>query len=172
MTAAPASTKNLMNKAMITGNVGRDAELRYTGNGQPVCSFSLASNETWKDKTGEKQQETQWHNCVIWGTRAEGLAPHITKGTHAAVVGKIKYRKYTGKDGVERTTTDIHVDEFEFLGGKGDAADHTAPTRPAETPQYTGKAAAPAKPTKPMPTEAEIAAQFDGTVQPPDDIPF
>lgn len=106
-----------MNRVHLLGNLGADPELRMTAGGQAVLKFTLATSESWKDKqTGQKKEETQWHRCIIWGPRGEGLAKHLTKGSKVVVEGKIKYGKYE-KNGVTHYSTDIVVDNVHFAGG-------------------------------------------------------
>ncbi len=106
-----------MNKVFLTGNLGADAELRTFDNGGSVLNFSLATTESWKNKeTGEKESRTEWHRCKLFGKRAESLAGHLLKGTKLAVEGSINYGSYE-KDGVTKYTTDIKVNNVEFLGG-------------------------------------------------------
>lgn len=110
-----------MNKVILCGNLGADAELKVTQSGKAFLKFSLATTETWKDKDGNKQEKASWHRCQMWGDRAEKLAQHLTKGTKLLVDGSIEYGSYE-KDGVKHYTTDIKVFNVEFTGGKkGDA---------------------------------------------------
>jgi len=110
------------NRATIVGNLGRDAELRYTPGGTAVASISVATTETWNDKnTGQKKEQTEWHRVVIWGKQAESLEQYLTKGKQVLVEGRIQTRKWT-KDGVDRYTTEIKADRVVLLGGGGDGA--------------------------------------------------
>ncbi len=108
-----------MNKVILMGNLGADAELRMTGGGKPVMNFQVATSESWKDQSGQKQERTEWHRCVMWGDRAEKLAKHLTKGTKLVVEGSIRYSKYE-KNGETRYATDINVERIEFAGSKRD----------------------------------------------------
>jgi len=125
-----------MNCVQLLGNLGADAELRDIGNGNSVLNFSLATTEKWS-KDGETKEKTQWHRCSIFGKRAEGLAPHLKKGTKIAVQGSIDYREYE-KDGEKRYATNIKVFDVHFAGGKkNDSA--SADSAPASTgADYTG----------------------------------
>lgn len=125
-----------MNKVILIGNLGTDAELKVLANGDGLLKFSLATSEKWKDKaTGEAKEKTEWHRCVLFGKRAIGLAPHLVKGTKIALEGGLQYGSYE-KDGVKHYTTDIKVDNVEFAGGaKGDRA--PAPSR-ADDSQAAG----------------------------------
>jgi single-strand DNA-binding protein len=110
-----------MNRVMLLGNIGADPELRMTQGGNAVLKFSLATSFRWKDERGEKQEKTEWHRCVMWGKRAEGLAKHLSKGSKIAVEGRIQYGKYEDKNGVERYSTDIVIDTLHFAGAKREA---------------------------------------------------
>jgi single-strand DNA-binding protein len=100
-----------MNKVILIGNVGRDAELAYTTTNTGVCKFSLATTETFKEK-----KTTEWHNVVMFGTRAEKLAQYITKGCQLIVEGKVTYRSWDGKDGAKHYRTEIICENIEFTG--------------------------------------------------------
>jgi single-strand DNA-binding protein len=106
-----------LNRAQIIGNLGRDAELRYTVGGQAVAGFSVATTERWTDKAGEKQERTTWHRCALWGKRAEGLAPYLAKGKQVYVEGRIEHSEYTDRDGAKKSKTEIVVLDVQLLGG-------------------------------------------------------
>lgn len=109
-----------VNKVILLGNLGRDAELTYTPSGQALCKVGLATSRRWQDKgSGEWQEETEWHNLVIWGKTAENLTQYLTKGSRVYVEGRIKSRNWE-KDGVKHYATDIVVDDVVFAGGRGD----------------------------------------------------
>ena len=105
-----------VNKVILIGNVGKDAELKHTGPGTAVASFTLATNETWKDRDGSKQSKTEWHTVVIWGRMAEGISKYLTKGKNVFVEGKITTRSWDDKDGNKRYKTEIVASEVKFLG--------------------------------------------------------
>jgi single-strand DNA-binding protein len=105
-----------MNKVILVGGVGSDAELKVLANGSAVCKFSIATNEKWVDKAGVKQEKTTWHRCNLWGTRAEKIAQYITKGSKLLVEGSIDNGSFE-KEGVKHNTSDIKVSNVEFLGG-------------------------------------------------------
>jgi len=109
----------IMNYVSLIGNLGADAELRMTGNGQPVLNFRLATTEKFKKKDGEKQEHTEWHSITLWGPRAEALSSHLTKGTRIAITGKLRTREYEDREGNKRKSTEIHLDDLEFLGDRG-----------------------------------------------------
>jgi single-strand DNA-binding protein len=132
-----------LNKVLLIGNLGRDPELKATPSGQSVARFSVATTETWKNQSGEKQSKTEWHNIVVWGKQAEIAEKYLRKGKQVMIEGRIQYREYTGQDGVKKTACDIRCDNFVMLGrmedggareggyGRGgtqDFEDHGAPS--------------------------------------------
>jgi single-strand DNA-binding protein len=109
-----------MNKIMLIGNLGRDPEMSYTASGQAVTKFSLAVNRFWKDReSGERREETTWFNIVAWGQQAETCNNYLHKGSKVFVEGRMTSRKYTDKDGVERTVWDVTLSDMEMLDPKG-----------------------------------------------------
>jgi len=110
-----------LNKVMLIGNLGRDPELKATPSGQSVARFSVATTETWKNQSGEKQSKTEWHNIVVWGKQAEIAEKYLRKGKQILVEGRIQYREYTGQDGVKKTACDIRCDNFVMLGRMEDS---------------------------------------------------
>jgi len=108
-----------MQKIMITGRVGRDAELRYTQNNKAVLSFSLATDTGYGDN-----KKTIWHKCAVWGDRAEKLQTHITKGTALYVEGEVTTRAWKGSDGEAKADLEVFVKELEFTGGKSESHGH------------------------------------------------
>ena len=109
-----------VNKVILVGRLGRDPETRYLPSGDAVCNFSIATDEQWKDKQGQKQTRTEWHNITLFGKLGEIASQYLKKGSQVFVEGKIQSRKYTGKDGVERTSVDIIGSEMKMLGSRGD----------------------------------------------------
>lgn len=110
------------NNATVVGNLGRDPEVRYTGGGQAVCNFSIATSESWTDKaTGNKQEKTEWHRIVVWGKQAENCGQYLKKGSKALVSGRLQTREWD-KDGAKQYTTEIVADRVVFLGSKGEHA--------------------------------------------------
>ena len=108
-----------LNKAQLIGRLGADPETRYMPNGDAVANLSLATSERWKDKqTGEQKEATEWHRLSMFGRLAEIAGEYLKKGALIYVEGKIKTRKWTDKDGVERYTTEIHVGDMKMLGSK------------------------------------------------------
>ena len=112
-----------LNKAMLIGNVGQDPEVRSTQNGGRVATFSLATTRTWNGPSGDRQEKTEWHRCVVWNTntKGQGLADvvekYVKKGDKLYVEGRIEYRQWQDKDNVTRYTTEVNVREMLMLGG-------------------------------------------------------
>lgn len=106
-----------VNKVILVGGLGKDPELKFTPSGQAVCNFSLATSESFKDKNGEKQSKTEWHNIVIWGKLAEIANQYLKKGSQVYLEGKITTRSWDDKDGNKKYTTEIVVSSFQFLSG-------------------------------------------------------
>lgn len=115
----------MLNKATLIGRIGRDPESQDV-NGTKLTKFSIATSESWKNKQGEKQEETQWHNCNAWGKLAEIIEQYVKKGDLIYVEGKIQTRKYE-KDGQDHYATDIKVSEMKMLGSKGANSSGTSP---------------------------------------------
>ena len=109
-----------VNSVFLIGNLGRDAELRFTQKGNPVSNFSLATTERWNDATGNKQEKTTWHRCVLWGKTAETLNDYLVKGKQICIQGKLQNRDWNDKDGNKRYTTEVVVNNVTLLGGRGD----------------------------------------------------
>ena len=104
------------NKAVVLGYLGKDSELKQTHSGNSVSSFSLATSETFKDKTGEKTEKTTWHNIVVWGKSAEVLSQYLKKGTRVLVEGKISNRSYDKQDGSKGYISEIIANNIVLLG--------------------------------------------------------
>ena len=109
-----------VNKAILVGNLGRDAEMRFTAGGTPVATVSLATTERFNDREGQKKEETEWHRVVIWGKTAESLHEYLTKGKQIYVEGRIQTREWTNKEGQKVKTTEIRADRIVLLGGGGE----------------------------------------------------
>jgi single-strand DNA-binding protein len=122
-----------VNKVILVGNLGRDAELKYTPGGQAVCKLRLATTEVWNDKAGQRQEKTEWHSIDLWGRQAESLNEYLTKGKQIYVEGRLQTRKWTDKDGKDRYTTDIKADRIVLLSGGGGGRGAGARTEPAES---------------------------------------
>ena len=109
-----------VNKVILVGNLGRDAELRYTPGGAPVATLNMATTEVWNDKaSGQKQEKTEWHRVILWGKSAESLSEYLTKGKQIYVEGRLQTRKWQDKDGHDKYTTEIRGDRIVLLGGGG-----------------------------------------------------
>ena len=108
-----------VNKVILVGNLGRDAELRYTAGGAAVSTLNLATTEVWNDKQGQKQEKTEWHRIVLWGKQAESLQEYLVKGKQIYVEGRLQTRQWDDKDGNKRYTTEIKADRITLLGGGG-----------------------------------------------------
>ncbi len=108
-----------LNRAQIIGNLTRDPELRQTTSGQSVCSFGVATNRSWKDATGAKQEATEYHNVVAWGKLAEICAQYLKKGRKTFVEGRLQTRDWEGQDGVRRYRTEIIADNMILLDRAG-----------------------------------------------------
>lgn len=123
-----------VNKAIVLGNLGRDAELRYTPGGAPVATLNLATTEVWNDKNnGKRQEKTEWHRVVLWGKTAEALAEYLKKGKQVYVEGRLQTRSWDDKDGNKRYTTEIRGDRVVLLGSG--AGDHVRGPAPSEQPE-------------------------------------
>ncbi|NDC22540.1 MAG: single-stranded DNA-binding protein [Proteobacteria bacterium] len=105
-----------MNRVTLLGRLGNDPELKQTPAGESVANFSLATNKSWTDKSGQKQQKTEWHRIVVWKKTAENCAKYLKKGRQALVEGELQTREWTDKEGVKRYTTEIVAQNVQFLG--------------------------------------------------------
>lgn len=108
-----------INKAIIVGNLGRDPDIRYAPSGDQITNISVATTDQWKDKSGEKQERTEWHRVVFFGKLAEIAGQYLAKGSQVYIEGSIRTRKYE-KDGVDHYSTEIIADKMQMLGGRND----------------------------------------------------
>jgi single-strand DNA-binding protein len=122
-----------VNKVILVGNLGRDAELRYTPGGAPVATLNMATTEVWNDKAGQRQEKTEWHRIVLWGKTAESLSEYLTKGKQLYVEGRLQTRQWDDKDGNKRYTTEIRGDRIVLLGGGGGGAGRQPAARAGAT---------------------------------------
>ena len=164
-----------VNKVILIGNLGRDPEVRYMPSGAAMCTVAIATSRNWKNKeSGERQEETEWHRVVFFDRLAEIAGEYLKKGKSVYVEGRLKTRKWTDKDGIEKYTTEIVGMEMTMLGGREgggddmnrgepDAARADAPRRPPATPRAAAPAATPTRPA---------AKSSTGFVDMDDDIPF
>ena len=107
-----------VNKAIVVGNLGRDAEIRYTSGGAAVSTLSIATTDVWTDRTsGQRQERTEWHRVVLWGKQAESLKDYLLKGRTIYVEGRLQTRQWDDRDGTKRYTTEIRADRVVLLGG-------------------------------------------------------
>ena len=162
-----------VNKVILIGNLGRDPEMRYMPSGDAVANFSIATTDKWKDKSGEMQEQTEWHRISFFGRQAEICGEYLRKGSQVYIEGRLQTRKWTDKDGNERTTTEIRGDRMQMLGGRGGGS-----AEMREPPDNAGESSAPAR--KPAPATAGAAAaaagggakKSSGFDDLDDDIPF
>lgn len=150
----------MLNQAQIIGHLGKDPEVRYLPSGEAVANFSIATTEKWKDKnTGEPREETEWHRISTFGRLAEIVGEYVKKGSLVFVQGKLKTRKYTDGQGIERYSTEIRAETLKMLGGR----DSHQGERSAPPAQRQAPAATPRQAPAPAPSG------FDDM---DDDIPF
>ena len=134
-----------LNKVHLIGRLGRDPEVRYMPNGEAVCNFSIATSETWNDRqTGQRQERTEWHAITLYRRMAEVAGQYLKKGSLVYIEGRIQSRKYTDKNGVERTAYEIIGNEMKMLGGGNDSGQQAQAETP--TPPRRQAPAAPAQP--------------------------
>jgi len=145
-----------VNKVILIGNLGKDPELRYTPGGAAVVNFPIATNERWKDKNGQPQERTEWHNIVLWGRLAEVANDYLKKGSSVYIEGRLQTRSWEDRDGNKRYTTEVVGNQMQLLGrGEAVAGGRT----PGERPEGT--------------SEPEIKPEEGkGTDQVDDDLPF
>lgn len=152
-----------VNKVILVGNLGRDPEVRYSPNGSAVANVTLATSESWKDKTsGEKQEKTEWHRIVFFGRLAEIAGEYLKKGAQIYVEGRLQTRKWQDKDGHERYTTEIVANEMQMLGSRGGAGVPNNDSFNQDQPAENAGGAGAKKPA----AAAAGGGDFD------DDIPF
>lgn len=133
------------NKIVIVGYLGRDPEIKYTQNGEPVCNFSVATSEKKKDRTGEAQDITTWFRVTVWGKRAEAANQYLAKGRQVYVEGRLRMESFTDREGNERNTLSVTATEVMFLGTAGDSSSGSSETRSSKPRQkdddsFTGRA--------------------------------
>lgn len=146
-----------LNKVMVIGNLGQTPELKYTPAGQAVTNFSVAVNENWTDKQGQKQERTEWIRVVVWGKVAENCAKFLTKGRPVFVEGKMQTRIWDDKDGKKQYTTEVQALNVQFLGSKDGGGSRAPEPSDKDAPPHAGVAA-------PAPTQAPSFSN--------EDIPF
>ncbi|HTA65529.1 MAG TPA: single-stranded DNA-binding protein [Xanthomonadaceae bacterium] len=159
-----------INKVILVGNLGDDPEVKYTQGGMAICTIRLATTSVRNDKDGQKQERTEWHRVKLFGKLGEIAGEYLRKGRQCYIEGSIRYDKYTGKDGVERYTTDIIADDMQMLGtGGGERAERS------ERPERS----APSAPRSPSGGYGDQGGRASRPAPPPagddfvdDDIPF
>ncbi len=127
----------MVNKVMLIGRLGRDPETRYTGGGTPVCNFSLATDESYTDKAGQRQKKTEWHNIIAWGKLAENCNKLLSKGKLAYVEGKLQTREWDDRDGNKRRTTEVVINRMRVLTPREGSAPDTEAGAGIEPPEET-----------------------------------
>ena len=156
-----------VNKVILVGNLGRDPETRYMPDGGAITNISIATTSTWKDKSGEKQEATEWHRISFFGKLAEIAGEYLKKGSQVYVEGKLRTRKWQDKDGQDKYTTEVIADVMQMLGGRqglgGDGGGDYAKASSGGSAPASGTA------SKPSGTAKGGAAKFDDL---DDDIPF
>ena len=160
-----------VNKVILLGNLGRDPETRYTTGGDAVTNLRIATTETWKDKSGEKQEKTEWHTVVLFGRQAEIAGEYLKKGRSVYIEGRLQTRKWTDKDGQERYTTEIVAESMQLLGSRegGGGGGSGGDTGYSREPAASGSPArGPARAAGAAPSGSK-PANFDDM---DDDIPF
>ena len=143
-----------VNKVILVGNLGQNPEMRYTQGGQPVANMRLATTERYTDKSGQKQEQTEWHTVVAFGRLAEICGQYLTKGRQIYIEGRIRTRQWQDQQGQKRYTTEIVAQTMQMLGGRGERSESSAPAATGAT----------------VPADDNIPGEFGGG--PDDDIPF
>jgi single-strand DNA-binding protein len=156
-----------VNKVILLGHLGKDAETKFTPSGVPRSNFTIATSRRWKDQqTGEWKEETDWHNVVLW--RSENVAPHLTKGKQVYVEGRIQTRSWEDKDGTKRYTTEVVADNLILLGGGGRGGETSSPDDEGSR-SYAPRSAGPrASSPAPSGSSPDMASQEITD----DDVPF
>ncbi|WP_305044412.1 single-stranded DNA-binding protein [Geoalkalibacter sp.] len=158
-----------INKVILVGNLGKDPELRYTPSGVPVATFSLATSERFKNKDGQMQDKTEWHNIVAWRQLAEICGKYLHKGKQVYIEGKIQTRKYQDRDGNDRYITEIVADQMQMLGGRGEEGGGYAPSQRGDfAPRGENRPAGGGAPKK----EPSYSDFEEPPFNPDDEIPF
>jgi single-strand DNA-binding protein len=147
-----------LNKVLLMGHLGRDPEVRFTQGGAAVANFSIATNESWKDKNGQQQEKTEWHRIVVWGKLAELCGEYLKKGRQAFIEGRLQTREWTDKEGKKNYSTEIVANNVQFIGG-----------RPEGAAANGGSAGSPRESFGPPPPQDDQPPPPGGG---PDDIPF
>ena len=123
-----------VNRVILIGNVGRDPEVKYSADGNAIANLSLATSEQWKDKSGAKQEKTEWHRVSFFGKLAEIVGEYVKKGAQIYVEGRLQTRKWQDKDGQDRYTTEVVADRMQMLGARAANGNDPAPSEPNPKP--------------------------------------
>lgn len=169
-----------LNKVLLIGNVGKDPEVRYldgndqNGQGRKVATFTLATSERYKDRSGETRENTEWHNIVAWGQSADIVEKYVKKGTQLFIEGRIRSRSWTDQSGNKRYTTEINADNLQLLGRRDSSQDspYPAPTGGQQAPTYQRPAPTQTPVQAPAQTSAPADIPADMGSKPDDDLPF
>ena len=156
-----------VNKVILIGNLGADPELRYTPNGQAVCDVRLATNESWQDKSGQKQERTEWHRVVFWGKPAEIVKQYMAKGQRMYIEGRLQTRSWDDKEGNKRYSTEIVANDFMFLSARDGAPREAYEGGNARSGGGNGRGGNGVRPPNDAPPD-----DFPPSGGPDDDIPF
>ena len=155
-----------VNKVLLVGRLTRDPEIRNTATGQTVASLSMATNRFWKDKNGQRQDQTEYHNVVLWGRLGEIAGQYLTKGQECYIEGRMQTRKYTAKDGTERRVTEVVAENMQLgsraQGNSGSSSNYPRPASPA-APSPARETPAEELPTINLEEEEEVKIE---------DVPF
>ena len=162
-----------VNKVILIGNVGADPELRYTPGGTAVTNFNMATNESWADKSGERQEQTEWHRIVVWGRLAEICNQYLRKGSKVYIEGRLQTRSWEGQDGQKRYTTEVVARDMQMLDSR-DGMGGSDEMPPAFTPDQKS-ANSSGGPSQQAPAQSQPSTS--GAPEPPsygadDDLPF
>lgn len=152
-----------INKVILVGNLGKDPEVRAVGTDKKVASFSLATTESYKNKSGERVEQTEWHNIVFWGPVADVIERYLRKGSQIYVEGKIRTRSYDDKDGVKKYITEILGETMTMLGTRGSS------DASGSTPSSSNSSASSSNASSPA---LESAGSFEPQTSGADDLPF
>ena len=173
-----------INKVILIGNLGRDPEVRYTPNGSAICNIGIATTRNWKNKeSGERQEETEWHRVVMFDRLAEIAGEYLKKGRPVYIEGRLRTRKWTDKDGVERYTTEVYAEQMQLLGGRegggggggGGSEDHGDEPGRSEAPRRAAPSSAQSaaqSPARNAPAPKPVSKAATGFDDMDDDIPF
>jgi single-strand DNA-binding protein len=158
----------MVNKVILVGRLGRDPETRYTSSGQAVCNFTMATDESFKSRSGERQQRTEWHRIVMWGKLAEIAQQYLKKGQLVYVEGRLQTRQWDDKrDGSKKQTTEVVANAMKMLGGRSEGA-----AAGAAAGMSGGAAGGPARPSEFEPGPGPEEPQGPGPEISDEDIPF